>query len=179
MFDRLIDLIVEFIELFQIFVFVDEFEGGVVLRRGRFHRTVEPGLRWIIPLHQEDVITVNIKPEPKYLDLQSLHTKDGYACNIQVGYIFRVVDVKKYIIDNEDTEDLVALLCSGVVRNSVQGTNWKELGEVGYPGTLKAPMNRKARKRGAEIDEVVIQDFASGEANRLWHEGISLSVSED
>ena len=176
MFDRLIDLVIEFIELFQFFVFIDEFEEGVVLRQGKFHRTVGPGLRWIIPLNQEDVITVNVKPEPMYLDLQSLHTKDGYIGNIQVGVIWRVIDAKVFIIDNEDTENMVALLCSGAVSKSYQASKWTEITDLGYADSLKAPMNRKVRKRGAEIDEVVIQDFASGTANRLWHEGISFNV---
>jgi len=174
--DRLIDLIIEFLELFQVFFFVDEFEEGVVLRQGRFHRTVKPGFRWIIPLSQEDVIVVNVKPEPMWLDVQSVHTKDDYGSNIQVGIIWRVTDVKAFLIDNEDTEDMVAMLCSGVVWKSVQGCKWTEVRNERYPDTLKAPMNRKVRKRGAEIDEVIIQDFASGTANRIWHEGIDISV---
>ncbi len=179
MLDKLIEVVIEFIELFQIFVFVDEFEEGVILRRGRFHRTVKPGMRWLLPLGQEDIIVVNVKPEPMYLDLQSLHTVDGYGCNMQVGVIWRVIDTHLFLIENEDTKDIVGMLCSGVVRNSVQGCKWAELAEVGYPDTLKAPMNRRVRKRGAEIDEVVVQDFAAGAASRIWHEGISISTGED
>ena len=179
MFDRLIDLVVEFIELFQFFAFIDEFEEGVILRQGRFHRVVGPGLRWIIPFSQEDIITVNVKPEPMYLDLQSLHTADGYICNIQIGIIWRVTDAKVFLIDNEDTEDIVGMLSSGVVSRSVQGCKWTAITDPGYPDTLKAPINRKVRKRGAEIDEVVVQDFAAGSASRLWHEGVSISLGED
>ena len=176
MLDRLIDLIIEFLELFQVFFFVDEFEEGVVLRQGRFNRTVGPGFRWIIPLAQEDVIVVNVKPEPMWLDVQSVHTKDDYGSNIQVGIIWRVIDVKTFIIDNEDTEDMVAMLCSGVVWSSVQSCKWTDVRDPGYPHTLKAPMNREVRKRGAEISKVVIQDFAAGDANRIWHEGIDISI---
>ena len=176
MLDRLIDLIIEFFELFQIFFFVDEFEGGVVLRQGRFHRVVGPGFRWIIPFGQEDVIVVNVKPEPMYLDVQSIHTADDYASNIQVGIIWRVTDVKTFIIENEDTDVMVGMLCSGVVWSSILGCKWTEIRDPGYPHTLKAPMNRKVRKRGAEIDEVIVQDFASGGADRIWHEGIDISV---
>lgn len=178
MLDRLIDLLIEFIGLFQCWVYVDEYEEGVILRLGRYHRTVKPGMRWILPFAFENIIVVNVKPEPMYLDLQSLPTADGYACNIQVGIIWRVVDAHLFLIENEDTENLVGMLCSGVVRSSVQGCKWTELCEVRYPDTLKAPMNRKVRKRGAEIDEVVVQDFASGSANRLWVEGVTVSVGD-
>lgn len=179
MFDKVIEFVIEFIELFQVYVFVKEYEEGVILRRGRFHRTVKPGFRWIIPLGQEDIIVVNVKPEPMYLDLQSLHTTDGYGANIQLGVIWRVTDVKVFLIDNEDTKNIVGLLASGVVSASVQGCKWAEISDPGYASTLRAPMNRKIRKRGAEIDEVVVQDFAAGAADRLWHEGISFSLGED
>lgn len=64
MLDRLIDLLVEFVELFQCFVYIDEFEEAVVLRAGRYNRTIGPGFHWIIPFNIEDLIDVNIKPEP-------------------------------------------------------------------------------------------------------------------
>jgi len=179
MLDRLIDVIIEFIGLFQIVVFIDAYEKGVVLRRGKVRRVLEPGPRWIMPLGQEEVITVNVKPEPMYLDLQSLNTEDGYACNIQIGILWRVTDVLLYLIENEDTEDIVGMLCSGVVSRSVQGCKWTQIGDPGYADTLRAPMNRKVRKRGAEIDEVVVQDFAAGAADRLWHDGITFSLGED
>ena len=156
MFNRLIDLFIEFLELFQCFVFVDEFEQGVILRQGRFHRVVGPGLQWIIPFGQEDVYTVNVKPEPLYLDLQSLHTKDDYCGNIQIGIIWRVIDVKAFLIDNADTPDMIGMLCSGVVSKSYMASKWTQIRDPGYADTLKAPMNRKVRKRGAEIDEVEI-----------------------
>ena len=179
MFDRLIDLVVQFIELFRVFVFVDHYEKGVVLRRGEFHRVVDPGLRLVQPAGQDEVLVANVKPEPMYLDVQSLHTADDYACNIQVGIIWRITDIKLFLLENEDTEDIVSMLCAGIVTKSVHGHKWAALREDGYADTLKAPMNRKVRKRGAEIDEVVVQDFAAGGASRLWHEGIAFDMGED
>jgi len=178
MLNRLIELVIKFITLFQLFVFVDEFDAGVVLRRGKFQRVVAPGLRWVIPMGQERAITANVKPEPQYLDVQSLETEDGKPVNIQVGVIWRIIDIELFLIENEDTEDIVGMLCSGVVTRSVQKTSWASLRKPDYPDTLRAPMNRKVRKRGAEIDEVVVQDFATGSADRIWHEGISLSMGE-
>jgi len=176
MFDRLIDLIVQFIELFQVVVFVNHYEEGVILRRGKFHRTVTSGWWWVQPAGQDELLVTNVKPEPMYLDVQSLHTKDDYACNIQVGIIYRITDVKLFLLENEDTPDIIGMLCAGVVSKSVTGNKWTALREDGYADSLRAPMNRKVRKRGAEIDEVVVQDFASGHASRLWHEGIALDM---
>jgi len=175
-FDRLIELVVEFIELFQVFVFINHFEEGVVLRRGKFHRVVEPGLRLVQPAGQDEVLVANVKPEPMYLDVQSLHTADDYACNIQVGIIWRVIDIKLFLIENDETDGIVSMLCAGVVTRSVNANKWTALREDRYADSLKAPMNRLVRKRGVEIDAVVVQDFAAGHASRLWHEGIALDM---
>lgn len=176
--EKLIDLFIEFVGLFQCWVYVDEYEKGVVLRLGRFHRTIDPGMRWVLPLGLERAIITNSKPDPLYLHQQSLHTADDYIVNIQIGVIWRITDIKAFLIDNENTEHMVGMLCAGSVARSVQGCKWKDIAHPGYPDTLKSPMNRKVRKRGVEIDEVVIQDFAAGTANRLWVDGVSLSVGE-
>lgn len=178
MFNKLIELVIQFIGLFQVFVFINEFEKGVILRQGRFHRVVGPGFRWIFPLGQEDVITANVKPEPMYLDVQSVHTLDDYACNIQIGIIWRIIDIKKFIIDFDESENILGMLCSGVVSKSVHKTTWVGLRKGKYPKSLRKPMDNKAIQIGAEIGEVIIQDLAAGSANRLWHEGISIRLDK-
>ena len=173
MFNRLIDLLIEFIGLFQLYTFVDQYEQGVVLRCGKYHRTVGPGLRWIIPAGFEEVITNNIKPEPMYLDIQSLHSADGYAVNVCIGMEYQIVDIKVHELDFEETATTVALLACGIVAESVQKLKFKELGPE-WVKTLKAPINRKARKRGGEITEIALQDLSNGDAVRYWHEGIEI-----
>jgi len=176
MFNKLIDLLIEFIGLFQCFVYVDEYEKGVVLRQGRFHRTVGPGMRWILPLNLEQVLVDNSKPAPMYLDVQSIPTLDDYACNIQVGVIWRIWDIKTWIIDIEDAEDMLGMLCSGVVYDVLQETKWVDAGNKAFKKALIKKMNKLANELGAEIGEVVIQDFATGGADRIWHEGISIGL---
>lgn len=179
MFERLIDLLVEFVELFQFFMYVDEFEEAVILRFGKYHRTVGPGAHWILPFSMEDAISVNIKPEPMYLDVQSLHTEDQYLINIQVGFTYKVVSPKTFLLDYEDTEDIIALLTSGFVTEAVHNTTWTDLRDGLWLRDLKTRANRAARKRGAVIDEVIVQDMASGSADRLWIEGMSVHLGED
>lgn len=174
MFEKLIDLLVQFVELFQIFIYVDHYDRAVVLRFGKYHRTVDSGFRFLLPLGMEDVIDINVKPEPQYLDPQSIHTKDEYLTTVQVGYTLRVTDPKTYLLEYEDTDIAIALLVSGMVHDAITGHTWKEVHDGTWLKGLKAKANKKARKRGAFIEELVVQDLASGEANRLWVEGVEL-----
>ena len=176
MFDKVIDTIIQFISLFQCWTYIDEFEKGVILRLGRFKRVVNPGPRYLLPLGIDRVLTTNSKPDPLYLDLQSLHTADEYKVNIQIGIIWEVVDPKMFIIDNENTETMIGMLCSGVVLEAIQETNWSKAREEGFAAKLKGPMNRRIKRTGARILDVVFQDFTAGEADRLWHEGINFQL---
>jgi hypothetical protein len=174
MLERLIDVLIEFVGLFQVFFYVDHYEQAVVLRAGRYHRTVAPGAHYILPFAVEDVISTNVKPEPVYLDTQTVHTLDGYVVHIQVGYVYAVTVPKTFLLDFEDTEDTISMLLSGLVAQTIQQTKWADLQTPGWLTNLKRRANKKARKRGALISELVIQDLASGEANRLWVEGVDI-----
>ncbi len=174
MFERLIDLAVEFIQLAQIFFYIDYYEAAVVLRCGKYNRTVWAGPHWIAPLALEDAITVNVKPEPMFLDTQSVHTLDDYLINIQIGITFEVTVPKTFLLDYEDTEDILALLVSGCVTEAIQRSTWKEMQDGTWAKGLKAKANKKARKRGALIGEIVVTDLANGDADRLWIEGVVL-----
>ena len=169
---KLIDLAIEFVTLFQVFVYVDHFEEAVVLRMGRYARTIGPGLHFILPMGVEDIISVNVKPEPLYLDPQSLHTKDDYLVNVQVGITFRVIDPRTHLLEFEATDSAIAMLVSGYVAEAIQRANWSELRDGVWLRGLKTRANRMAHKRGAHIEELIVQDLASGSANRLWIEGI-------
>lgn len=178
MFERLIELLIEFIELFQFFVYIDEFDRGVVLRTGKYARTIEPGLRLVIPMGIERVIMVNIKPEPVLLDNQSVHTKDDYLINLQVGMSLRVRDPKRYLIDYEDTENLICMLVNGLVAHAVQEHTWKEVNKPSFIPDLRKGANKIARKRGAFIDKLVLIDLANGNADRIWHDGVDISLGD-
>jgi regulator of protease activity HflC (stomatin/prohibitin superfamily) len=174
MLDKLIDLLVQFVELGQIFFYVDHYNKAVVLRFGKYHRTVGPGPHWMLPLGVEEIMDVNVKPEPQYLDTQSVHTKDEYLVNVGVGYTIRVTEPRTFLLEYEETDQAIALLISGLVYEALRASTWKEVHDGTWFRGLKAKANKKARKRGALIEELVIHDLASGDANRLWVEGIEL-----
>ena len=177
MFDKLIDVLIQFIQLFQVYTFVDHYERGVILRCGKFKRQVKPGFRWLIPFGVERIISTNVKPEPMTFGIQSLHTADGYAVNIQTAIVFSVTDEKQYLLEVEHPNSVIAASCTGIIADRVQSTNWSDITTPKFPTSLKPAMNRRAQKCGCEIIAVYVQDCSAGEAKKYWHEGIQLNVS--
>ena len=179
MWAKVFDFIAGFFGQFQCWLYIPQFERVVVLRKGIFHRLLEPGARGIIPFSVEQAIHVNVVPEPIYLDVQSLHTKDEYACNVQIGFTWRIVDPKKYTLDFEDTESIITMVTSGIVTETVHETTWAGMKRRGFAQKFQEPFNSAVSRYGVEIDEVIMQDFTTGIAERIWHEGISLELTSE
>ena len=176
MFDKLIDIFIEFIGLAQIYFFVDQFDRAVVLRCGKYHRTVGPGPHCIMPLGLERSVSVNVVPEPLYIATQSAYTKDDCIAHFQIGLIWRVGTPKKFLVDNEDSEVQVGLISAGHLRNTINNTKWAEIGTDAFLDEAKYLINKKLKRIGANIVRLELTDLASGAADRLWVDGVEICV---
>ncbi len=168
-----LELLLRFIGLFQCWTYIQPYEETVVMRCGKFVRWHGPGWVWLWPLGVSDNIAENVKPEPVQLEVQSLHSSDGYAVNIGVGMEYEIVDMRVHTLDFEDTQATNTMIAAGVVTDMVQGSKFKDIDDDLVKG-LRASINRKIKKRGAHITEMVLTDLSNGEAARYWHEGIEI-----
>ena len=173
MLDRLLDLLLKFASLFQVFFYVDQFDCTIVLRFGKYQRTVGPGARWIWPLGAEETIRVNVVPEPMYVDTQSVYTKDGYLANFCIGLIWKVQNPKNFLVDNEDSAIQINLLAAGIMRERVTACTWKYCESDAFLTSAREELNKKIERLGAFVTELKLIDMASGHANRLWIDGVT------
>ncbi len=171
MFDRLVDLFVEFFGLFQCYTFINQFEEGVVLRCGKYNRTVLPGWRWILPLALESVLVDNVVPTTLALGVQSLHTKDGHHINIQGVLLWKITDIRKVLLDVEDAEDALTDASTGYISDSVAENNWDDIRDSRFSKNLKSIIQAQAREWGIRVMKVYISDCSKSRSIRLWHEG--------
>ena len=172
MFDRLIDLIVKFIGLFQIYTFVAQYAEGVVLRCGKYHRTVKPGWRWQWPLNIESVLVDNVVPSTKKLGVQSLHTSDDHHINIQGVLLWKITDIRKVILDVEDADDALTDAATGYISEMVADHTWDEIRAPQFARNLKSKIQEQAREWGIRVMKVYIADCSKTRAIRMWHEGL-------
>jgi regulator of protease activity HflC (stomatin/prohibitin superfamily) len=171
--ERAVDAIFDSIEAFQFCVFVDQYDRAVVLRAGKYDRTLDPGFHFILPLF-EDLIDVNVKPEPLYIDTLTVHTKDDYLVSCQAGLEIRVYCPKTYLLEYDETDELISLLVAGVISDALRGATWAQVRSGEWKKGILSKAKKIAHQRGATIEKLVVTDLASGEANRLWVEGVEL-----
>lgn len=164
MFDKLIDLIVTFIHDILPFKIVDQWEGGVHLRTGKFYRVVSPGLNWKIPFFDKVWVTpvitqtVNLSPQT----VTSLDEKSVVLSSI-VRY--HIVDVEKFLLGVMHANDVLVDTTQGIIRDVVEATKWEDLYDLG--NVVKPEVNSFVEKWGISVEQVSFPDLGEIRTYRI------------
>ena len=82
---------------------IDEQERAVVLRFGRYHQTLGPGLNWK-PRLMDQVTPVNVTRERQYGSEGRMLTQDENIVEMQIVVQYNISDVKSFVLNVRDTE---------------------------------------------------------------------------
>ena len=150
---------------------IDKFEEGVQMRLGKPKRTLQPGLRFILPFGIDEVLTDNVVPTTTSLDTQSLTTKDGKSIVIEAVLTHKIVDIQKILLEVEDADDALTDSASGYIAEQVTQHTWAQVRKPEFPKSLKPHIQRQARKWGIGVTKVQFSDCALAPSYRLWTNG--------
>ncbi len=95
---------------------VFEYKRALKFRFGKYIETLEPGLRWIIPVIESAqfvdirVITINILS-------QEVMTEDNVPCSIDGVLFFRVDDPERAVLEVEDYKFAITQLAQAALRD--------------------------------------------------------------
>lgn len=168
MFDKLVDLLIQFIKLFQFWEVLEPYQGGVRLRLGKFHTVLGPGLSWMIPLGVDKALTENVVTETLHIRPQSLTTRDGKQIVVSSIVTFHVDDIKVFLLEVEGRNDIIKDASCGVVSEFVMKHTWRELNDFADVGNeLAKAVRRKAKAYGVNIHSVQLADFTETRSFRL------------
>lgn len=164
--EKLIEVLVNAWERIAPFVIVHVYEKGVILRFGRYVRTVEPGIRWKIP-YVEESIEVNTVLTTMRLPPQSLTTKDMRDVVVAAIVKYRIADPKPYITEVWDQVDVLADVAMGEIARQVKLLEAEELFLDPPEGKIAAAVRRRVKDYGFEIEAVTFTDLARARSLRL------------
>ena len=161
------DIIWEFLGWFQICTFIDEWEEGVVLRRGKFKKTVGAGIAWHLPLEIDEIHCMNVRPASMELDEQVLTTLDGKSIVVSVNLMWSIFDIKRCTLDVEDASETLSDLAVGDVQELVEDTEWDEIRSKAFKRALKSSIQKQAREFGITVKRVKVANLALTKTIRL------------
>lgn len=168
MIDRLVELFIQFLELFRFFWVIREWERGVTLRFGRWRgKIMGKGLHFILPFYIDEVHVINIIPTVAELDPQTIVTKDKVVVVIQALIKYQVEDPKICLVDVENEIDAVKEFTEGAIHTIVTETDYTTANVKDIEKEVKEKARREVGKWGIKIHSVVIKSFGKMNTIRL------------
>lgn len=141
---------------------IDEQERGVVLSVGKYDRTLEPGLRFVIPFI-EVVTPVNVT-NVRNAELKELMlTQDENVVEVAMNVQYRVVDPVSFSLRVEDPEQSLLHAAESALRHEVGSTDMDPILTSGR-SVLAADVRDRLQtymsnyQTGIEVDKVNIKD---------------------
>lgn len=141
---------------------IDEQQRGVVLSVGKYDRTLEPGLRFVIPFI-EIVTPVNVT-NVRNAELKELMlTQDENVVEVAMNVQYRVVDPVSFSLRVEDPEKSLVHAAESALRHEVGSTNMDPIltsGRTLLAGNVRDRLQTYMSnyQTGIEVDKVNIKD---------------------
>ena len=162
--DKLLDIIINFKDAIAIFFIVDDTEMGIVKRLGIYTRTVEPGLRFKWPLIEEYetemVVTTTLS-----MDSQTLTTFDDKSVVISAIVTYSISDIKKYLLNMYDPEEVLADITMGEIQARVSEINYINIFDVQQ--SVLPLVRNKLKNYGIKVKTVTFVDLGAVRSIRL------------
>lgn len=167
MFDRFFDFLQKIKDLLVCFKVVDEYELGIVLRLGKYHRTLQPGFHWILPLAIDRVITSPKTIRTDLLDPQSLMTKDGVEVSVRGIITWKVRDMRIALLQVDQYFDIVRDLFYGAITEYILNTDYHKGFGINLGAHLTEVCGKNAEEMGVELIRVQLMEFVKTNTLRL------------
>jgi regulator of protease activity HflC (stomatin/prohibitin superfamily) len=171
MFDKLIDLLSNWIEqIIPIFI-VRDYEMGVLLRFGKYKKTLSPGVCFKIPFFDE-VINQHVVVTTLSLPPQSLYTKDRQNIVVKGVVKYRISDVKTFLLEVYDAQDAISDMTQSIIKNIVMDKTLNDCIDSEIDNTLTKKARVEAKKWGVEIQQVTLTDLAPLRSFRIINDTV-------
>jgi len=97
---------------------VNQYEKGLIERWHAYERTVDPGLRFVVPFVQR-MFRVNMREQVIDVPPQEIITEDNVVVTIDAVIYYQVVDPRRALYEVEDFELAIVKLAQTTLRNIV------------------------------------------------------------
>ena len=166
MFERVFDFIASFWNVLRPWVVIDDYEGGVILRLGRYHRELKPGLHWKLPLADVSV-TTSTAITTMALRPQTLTTRDDLTIVISAIVKYHIEDVRAYLLDIWDSADVLNDVTLGAIKEIVALVDYRDLQRKEIEDDVLNTVQDEAKRFGVHVHKVTFSDLGKVRSIRL------------
>ena len=154
MFGKLIDVLISIWEAFIPWGVVSEYEGGVVLRLGKYLKTVGPGCHFLLPINIDVMLKANVVTDSLRLPPQTVESIQGLWV-VQLIIEWRISNVKRFLLETENARNILENAGSSAVAAAVGGGLRAETENECLTAVRKFTV-----RRGIDVTKVSFVSFA-------------------
>lgn len=138
---------------------IQQYETGVVFQLGRYSRTLQPGLNFIIPVIEYTRV-VDMRISTNDIPKQQVITKDNVPVSINGVVYFKVVDAQTAVIKVQNYLYAISQYAQAALRDVVGGMTFDDLlAERQKIGSeIESVIEKEAKNWGLEVTAIKIQD---------------------
>jgi regulator of protease activity HflC (stomatin/prohibitin superfamily) len=138
---------------------IQQYETGVVFQLGKYSRTLQPGLNFIIPVIEYSR-TIDMRVSTNDIPKQQVITKDNVPVAINGVVYFKVVDAQTAVIKVQNYLYAVSQYAQAALRDVVGGMTFDELlaerQKIG--DEIEQVIEKEAKNWGLEVTAIKLQD---------------------
>ena len=165
MLDKLVDLLVRFGMDMLPFVIIEQWNGAVHLRYGKFIKVLYPGIHFKIPFF-DSVIECPVITQSVNLPSQTLTTFDEQSIVLKSIIRYKVSNIQTYLLSVMHANDVLIDTTQGMIRDVVELTTWEDLVDVNE--TITNKVKEYVVRWGIEVEAVTITDLGIVKSFRIF-----------
>jgi len=165
--ERFIDLLVQFWSAISPFFVVNEFEAAIVLRLGRYHRSIAVGFHWKWPL-AEHVMSVDTVIQIMHLPTQTLLTSDHKSVIVSAIVKYQIRDAKSYILQIMHDTDVLQDTAQGAIKQAIADHGLAQIADI--EDVVLRKVRRAVNAYGFKIHSVTFVDLGPIKSFRILRE---------
>lgn len=165
MLDKLVEFLTRFGNQLMPWVIIEEWNGAVHLRFGKWIKTLPPGLHFKIPFF-DSIIECPVITQSINLPSQTLTTLDEQSIVLKSIIRYRVSNVRTYLLKVMHATDVLVDTTQGMIRDIVEVTTWEDLVDVNHQITNE--VKEFVVKWGIEVEAVTITDLGIVKSFRIF-----------
>lgn len=160
MFDKLIDVLLEFIGFFKFWRVIPINKMGVRLRWGKNPKELEPGLHFVWPFEIDNVKTAIVKPE--WVSTMAIHitTKDFKTISVAPTIKYSITNIVSWLYDVNDAPSNLHEVVRFCTSDILTDCNWEECMTKPVWTRIKNRIKDKTKDLGIEIEDFGLIDLA-------------------
>ncbi len=139
---------------------VNQYERGIVLRLGKYNRTIDPGLRLIVP-YIDKLTKVDVRTTPMDIPKQEVITRDNVTVNVDAVVYFKVLNAEKAVLETTNYSYATSTFAQTALRDVTGNFDLDEIlskrDEISVK--IREIVDAQTDKWGIDIESVKLQNI--------------------